>query len=90
MKLKTRVFELCKGKYKNPNQLALAMKIAPSQVYRVWHGERKTIGEKFILGAVRAFPGYSLDDLFYIEDGNGENKGYYPRDARGRQGTTKP
>lgn len=67
MKLKTRVFELCKGKYKNPNQLALAMKIAPSQVYRVWHGERKTIGEKFILGAVRAFPGYSLDDLFYVE-----------------------
>ena len=67
MKLKTRVFELCKGKYGSRNQLALAMKIAPSQVYRVWNGERKTIGEKFILGAVRAFPGYSLDDLFYVE-----------------------
>ena len=68
MKLKTRVFELFyKGKYKNLSELARAMGIAPSQVYRVRNGERKTIGEKFILGAVRAFPGYSLDALFYVE-----------------------
>jgi len=66
MKLKTRVFEI--GGYENLHQLSLAMGIAPSQVYRVWHGQR-AINEKFILGAVRAFPGYSLDDLFYVEGG---------------------
>lgn len=67
MKLKTRVFELFyKGKYKNLSEMARAMGIAPSQVYRVRNGQRP-INEKFILGAVRAFPGYSLDDLFYID-----------------------
>ncbi len=65
MKLKTRVFDYT-SKYKNLNQLALAMGIAPSQVYRVRRGQRP-INEKFILGAVRAFPGYSLVDLFYID-----------------------
>ena len=67
MKLKTRVFELYKGKFENLHQLSLAMGIAPSQVYRVWHRQR-SINEEFILGAVRAFPEYSLDDLFYIEE----------------------
>ncbi|MBU1067362.1 hypothetical protein KKE60_06215 [Patescibacteria group bacterium] len=67
MKLKTKVFELYKGKYENIHQLSQAMKIAPSQVYRVWHGQR-SINEEFILGAVKAFPGYSLDDLFYVDD----------------------
>jgi len=28
-------------------------------------GQRE-IGEKFIIGAVKAFPGYNLDDLFYV------------------------
>ena len=67
MKLKTRVFELSDtDRYKNLSEMARAMGIAPSQVYRVRNGERP-INEKFILGAVRAFPGYSLDDLFYVE-----------------------
>ena len=65
MKLKTRVFEI--GKYENLSELARAMGIHPSQVYRVRNGERP-INEKFILGAVKAFPGYSLDDLFYVND----------------------
>ncbi len=69
MKLKTRVFELLdKDKYKNLSELARAMGIAPSQVYRVRQGKRN-INHKFILGAVSAFPGYSLDDLFYVEGG---------------------
>ena len=67
MKLKTRAFELFyKGKYKNLSKMARAMGIAPSQVYRVRNGQRP-INEKFILGAVKAFPGYSLDALFYVE-----------------------
>ena len=70
MRLKTRVFELLDiDKYGNLSKLARAMGIAPSQVYRVRRGQR-SINEKFIIGAVRAFPGYSLDALFYVEGGS--------------------
>jgi excisionase family DNA binding protein len=65
MKLKTRVFQLSNGKYMNLSELAHAMGIHCSQVYRVRQGERN-INQKFILGAVKAFPGYKLDDLFYV------------------------
>jgi len=41
------------------------MGIANSQIYRVRNGERP-ISEKFIVGALKAFPGYRLDDLFYV------------------------
>ena len=65
MELKTKVFALCNGKYVNLSELAHAMGIAPSQIYRVRQGKRH-INEKFIIGAVKAFPGYKLEDLFYI------------------------
>ena len=65
MKLKTRVYELWSGKYKNLSELARAMGMSISQVCRVRVGERH-INEKFIIGAMRAFPGYKLDDLFYV------------------------
>ena len=41
------------------------MGISKQQVYRVRTGDRG-INEKFIIGAVKAFPGYKLDDLFYV------------------------
>lgn len=69
MKLKTRVFELCNKKYNNLPELAQAMGISPSQIYRVRKGKRG-INEKFIIGAVKAFPEYKLDELFYVEEGN--------------------
>ena len=65
MKLKTRVFELFHGKYADLCELARAMGVSRSQIYRVRQGER-SINGKFIIGAVRAFPGYKLDDLFYV------------------------
>ncbi len=68
MKLKTRVFELSNGKYQNLSELAHAIGIAPSQIYRVRQGKRR-INEKFIIGAVKAFPGHKLDDLFYVSGG---------------------
>lgn len=64
MLLKTRVFDLCPGSYKNLSELAQAMGISVSQVYRVQEGKRKING-KFITGAIKAFPGHSFDDLFY-------------------------
>ena len=72
-KLKTRVFELCKGRYKNLSELAQAMGISVSQIYRVKEGERP-INEKFIIGAVKVFPGYNLDGLFYVASGGSQNE----------------
>jgi transcriptional regulator with XRE-family HTH domain len=65
MLVKTTVFELCNGEYKNLSELAQAMGISVSQLYRVRKGERN-INQKFIVGAIKAFPGYQLADLFYL------------------------
>jgi len=65
MKFETRVFGLSNGKYENLKELARVMGISLAQIYRVRAGKRD-IGEKFIIGAVKAFPGYKLDDLFYV------------------------
>jgi len=65
MKLNTRVFELCKGKYRNLVELAQAMGISKDLIYSVRRGERGIHG-RFIIGATKAFPGYKLDDLFYV------------------------
>mgnify|MGYP001064379337 CR=1 FL=1 len=63
--LRTRVFELSDGRYKNLSELARAMGISVGQIYRVREGKRG-INQKFIVGAMNAFPGYKLDDLFYL------------------------
>ena len=65
MLIKTRVFELTDGKYQNLSELAHAMGISVSQIYRVREGKRN-INQKFIIGAMKAFPDYNLDDLFYL------------------------
>jgi len=65
MKLKTRVFALSNGKYENLKGLAQAMGVSLTQVYRVRRGKRH-INEMFIIGALKAFPGYKFDDLFYV------------------------
>ena len=66
MILKTRVFELCPERYRNLSELAQAMGISVSQVYRVREGKRH-INQKFFIGAIKAFPECKLDDLFYFE-----------------------
>jgi hypothetical protein len=63
--LKTRIFDLCPTRYKNLSELAQAMGISVSQVYRVQEGKRN-INCKFIIGAIKAFPGYSFVELFYF------------------------
>jgi transcriptional regulator with XRE-family HTH domain len=65
MIIKTRVFELANGKYHNLSDLARAMGLSVSQVYRVREGKRG-INEKFLIGAKKAFPEYRLDELFYF------------------------
>ena len=68
MILKTRVFELADGKYHNLSDLARAMELSISQVYRVRVGKRG-INEKFLIGAKKAFPEHRLDELFYFVQG---------------------
>ena len=65
MIVETKIFELCQTKYRNLSVLAEAMGISVSQVYRVREGKR-SINQKFIIGAIRAFPEHKLDDLFYL------------------------
>ena len=65
MIIKTRVFETYSTYYRNLTELAQAMEISVSQVYRVREGKRR-INQKFIIGAIKAFPGCKLDDLFYL------------------------
>jgi hypothetical protein len=65
MIIRTRVFEIANGRYANLSELAKAMSISVSQVYRVREGKRG-INETFIIGAKRAFPELRLDELFYF------------------------
>jgi hypothetical protein len=41
------------------------MGIPVSQIYRVREGKRK-INQQFIVGAIKAFLGHKLDELFYM------------------------
>lgn len=65
MIIRTRIFELCNGDYRNLSELAQVMGISVSQIYRVREGKRN-INRKFIIGATNAFPEYKLDELFYL------------------------
>jgi len=67
MKLKTRVFELCNARYLLVSQLVRAMGISYALLYRVRKGDRNING-RFIIGALKAFPGYKLEDLFYVSE----------------------
>ena len=65
MIVKTKIFELSNQNYTNLSELAHAMGISVSQVYRVRTGKRN-INQKFIVGAIKAFPNHRFDDLFYL------------------------
>ena len=66
MIIKTRIFQLCDGKYRNLSELAKDMGLSVSQVYRVREGKRN-INQKFVIGAKKVFPDYRLDELFYLD-----------------------
>ena len=67
LKLSTLVFELYEGRYRSLPELARAMGISVGHIYKVRQGKRG-INQKFIIGAIKAFPGYELADLFYVAD----------------------
>jgi len=65
MLLRTQIFELYNGKYKNVHELAQVMGISVAQISGVQQGKR-SIDEKFIIGALKAFPEYGISHLFYF------------------------
>ena len=65
MIIRTKIFELGDKNYRNLSVLAQAMGISVSQIYRVREGKRR-INQKFIAGAIKAFPNFKLDDMFYL------------------------
>ena len=65
MIVKTRIYALADGSYKNLSELAKSMGISVSQIYRVREGKRR-INQKFIVGAIKAFPNHKLEELFYL------------------------
>jgi len=73
MIVKTRIFELCNERYRNLSELARSMEISVSQIYRVREGKR-SINQKFIVGAIRAFPDCGLEELFYLVPGSGNGR----------------
>jgi hypothetical protein len=83
MTVRTKVFDLSYKLYDNLSDLARAMDISVSQIYRVREGKRR-INQKFIVGAVKAFPGYRLDDLFYLTLDEADGGSAYG-DGRARQ-----
>jgi len=65
MEVKTTIFQLLNLKYNNLTELTRTMEISVSQIYWVKEGKR-SINQKFIIGAIKAFPEYTLADLFYL------------------------
>jgi hypothetical protein len=59
---------MANGRYHSLSDLAGAMGLSVSQLYRVRDGKRG-INEKFIVGAKKAFPNSRLDELFYFVSG---------------------
>jgi D-Tyr-tRNAtyr deacylase len=73
MIIRTRVFEMANGRYHSLSDLAGAMGLSVSQLYRVRDGKRG-INEKFIVGAKKAFPNSRLDELFYFVTGQSSSR----------------
>ena len=73
MIVKTRIFDLADGNYKNLSELAKAMGISVSQIYRIRQGKRN-INQQFIVGAIKVFPHYRLDQLFYWASANEDSE----------------
>ena len=65
MIIKIRIFDGWHDEYESLTSLAKAMGISVSQIYRVKDGKR-SINQKFIVGAIKAFPQYKFEDLFYL------------------------
>ena len=93
MRIETNIFELFNGRYRSLSELAKVMRISVSQVYRVKQGKRH-INEKFIIGAIKAFPEHKLNELFYLapesaSESSARTKGTTRKHGQLRQGNNR-
>ena len=65
MIVRTRIFDFQHTSYKNLPELAQAMGISVSQIYRVQECKHR-INQEFIVGVIKAFPNHKLGELFYL------------------------
>ncbi len=86
MLIRTRIFGFYNGNYRNLSELAQAMEISISQIYRVREGKR-SINQKFIIGAIKAFPKHKFEDLFYLTLEPPTATDYYRQGSIVRQAT---
>lgn len=86
MIVKTNIFNIARGRYRNLSEMALAMGISVSQIYRIRQGTRR-INQKFIIGALKAFPECTLDELFYLAPGTHEVPERYYKDILDKETT---
>jgi len=84
MIIKTKIFEFGNGSYKNLSELAQTMGISVSQIYRVKEGKRR-INQKFIIGAVKAFPKHKFEDLFFLAPEPLTDTDYYRQGSKEEQ-----
>ncbi len=84
MLIRTRIFGFRNGHYKNLSELAQIMEISVSQIYRVREGKR-SINQKFIIGAIKAFPNHKFEDLFYLASESPTVTDYYRQSSTKRQ-----
>ena len=65
MKLKTRIFEICKEKNIELVDLAKTMNISLSHIKKIEKGEAN-INSEFIVESLKAFPDCDTSDLFFF------------------------
>lgn len=93
VRIETNIFELFNGRYRSLSELSEVMGISLSQVCRVKQGKRH-INEKFIIGAIKAFPQHKLDELFYLapesaSESSARTKGTTRKHGQLRQGNNR-
>lgn len=64
--LRTRVFDLATARGWDQRRLAKAMGLSDTTLSKIQHGHR-TMGRRFMEGALRAFPDLGWNDLFWYE-----------------------
>ena len=67
MKLKTRLFKLCKEDRIELADLAKTMSVSLNYISKIEKGGVE-INKRFIIKSIKAFPGYKISDLFYLDN----------------------
>ena len=67
MKLRTRIFKLCKEEKIELVDLVEAMNLSLDYINKIEKG-RTEINKRFIIESIKSFPKYNISDLFYFDN----------------------